>query len=60
MQTLDLTQHWAGITALGLFVVAYVMVIFEETTQMRKSKPVLVAAGLIWGLIGIAYAQPCK
>ena len=57
MQTLDLTQHWAGITALGLFVVAYVMVIFEETTQMRKSKPVLVAAGLIWGLIGIAYAQ---
>ncbi len=57
MQTLDLTQHWAGLTALVLFVVAYVMVIFEETTQMRKSKPVLVAAGLIWGLIGLAYAQ---
>ena len=57
MQTLDLTQHWAGLTALVLFVVAYVMVIFEETTQMRKSKPVLVAAGLIWGLIGIAYAE---
>jgi Na+/H+ antiporter NhaD/arsenite permease-like protein len=57
MTTLDLTQHWAGITSLVLFVVAYVLVIFEETTHMRKSKPVLVAAGLIWALIGIAYAQ---
>ena len=57
MDTLDLTQHWAGITSLVLFVVAYVIVIFEENTQMRKSKPVLVAAGLIWALIGIAYAQ---
>ena len=57
MDTLDLTQHWAGITSLVLFVVAYVLVIFEENTQMRKSKPVLVAAGLIWALIGIAYAQ---
>ena len=30
--------------------------IFEETTKMRKSKPVLMAAGLIWALIGMAYA----
>jgi NhaD family Na+/H+ antiporter len=54
---LDLTQSWAGYLALVLFVIAYILVIFEETTQMRKSKPVLVAAGLIWALIGIAYAQ---
>ncbi len=57
METLDLTRHWAGYASLFLFVVAYVLVIFEETTHMRKSKPVLMAAGLIWGLIGIAYAQ---
>jgi Na+/H+ antiporter NhaD/arsenite permease-like protein len=57
MESLDLTQHWAGFTALVLFVIAYVLVIFEEVTHMRKSKPVLVAAGLIWALIGIAYAQ---
>ncbi len=57
METLDLTQHWAGIIALVLFVAAYVLVIFEEATHMRKSKPVMVAAGLIWALIGIAYAQ---
>jgi Na+/H+ antiporter NhaD/arsenite permease-like protein len=29
--------------------------VFEETTHMRKSKPVMMAAGLIWALIGIAY-----
>ncbi|MFT7652047.1 MAG: NhaD family Na+/H+ antiporter, partial [Candidatus Azotimanducaceae bacterium] len=28
-----------------------------EFTQLRKSKPVIVAAGLIWGLIGLIYAQ---
>ncbi len=53
---LDLTSHWAGILSLVVFVVAYVLVVFEETTHMRKSKPVMMAAGLIWMLIGIAYA----
>jgi Na+/H+ antiporter NhaD/arsenite permease-like protein len=57
MEILNLTQHWAGITSLVIFVIAYVLVVVEETTHMRKSKPVLVAAGLIWALIGIAYAQ---
>lgn len=53
---LDLTAHWEGLLAIVIFVAAYLLVIFEETTQMRKSKPVLMAAGLIWGLIGLAYA----
>ncbi|MBN8631535.1 MAG: sodium:proton antiporter NhaD [Rhodobacterales bacterium] len=55
MQDLDLTGHWAGILSLLIFALAYVMVIFEEATHMRKSKPVMLAAGLIWALIGIAY-----
>ena len=49
MQTLDLTAHWAGIASLIIFVLAYVLVIFEEATHLRKSKPVMLAAGLIWG-----------
>lgn len=53
---LDLTQSWFGFAALGIFLLAYVLVIFEEATAMRKSKPVLLAAGLIWALIGIAFA----
>lgn len=54
---LDLTTHWAGYLSLAVFLLAYILVVFEETTEMRKSKPVMVAAGLIWVLIGIAYSM---
>ena len=55
--TLDLTGHWVGYMALGLFVMAYVLVMVEEFTHFRKSKPVILVAGVIWGLIGWVYAQ---
>ena len=54
-QRLDLTGHWAGITAIGLFAVAYLFVMAEEFTHLRKSKPVMLAAGLIWGLLAWIY-----
>jgi Na+/H+ antiporter NhaD/arsenite permease-like protein len=54
---LDLTSHWTGLVSLAIFVSSYLLVIFEEKLRLRKSKPVLMAAGLIWLLIGIAYAQ---
>ena len=57
LETLDLTTHWSGYTALVLFVVAYIFVMVEEFTCFRKSKPVILVAGLIWGLIGWVYAQ---
>lgn len=57
MKGLDLTGHWVGFLSLFIFVAAYVFVIFEEMTHMRKSKPVMLAAGLIWALIGFAYLQ---
>jgi NhaD family Na+/H+ antiporter len=49
----DLTNHWVGITAVVIFIAAYILVIFEEQLHLRKSKPVLLAAGLIWLLIAI-------
>ena len=55
MADLNLTTHWAGIASVVLFVGAYVLVVLEETTQMRKSGPVMLAAGLIWALIGLAF-----
>ncbi len=55
--SLDLTSHWVGYTSLIIFVVAYSLVIAEEYTHMRKSKPVLLAAGLIWGIIAWVYAS---
>ncbi len=53
---MDFTGHWAGWTCLGLFLLAYALVIAEETIHLRKSKPVMVAAGLIWSLVAVAYA----
>lgn len=36
---------------------AYTLVMLEEKIHMRKSKPVLVAAGVIWLLIGAYYVN---
>ena len=52
---LDLTDHWLGFTAIAIFAVAYLLVMAEEFTHLRKSKPVILAAGLIWGLIAWYY-----
>lgn len=54
---IDLTTHWVGYASLVLFFSAYVLVIAEEEIHMRKSKPVIIAAGLIWAMIALIYAQ---
>ncbi len=56
-ETLDLTGHGVGIFALVIFVLAYLLVMAEEFTHLRKSKPVIIAAGLIWGAIGWLYSS---
>ena len=53
----DLTQSITGFVAIGVFVLAYALVMAEEKIHLRKSKPVLVAAGIIWVLIGWQYVQ---
>ncbi|MEI8592991.1 sodium:proton antiporter NhaD [Photobacterium sp. Hal280] len=54
---LDLTQTAVGYLAILIFVVAYGLVMAEEYLQLRKSKPMLLAAGIIWILIGFAYKE---
>ena len=56
-EQLDLTGHWVGVFGLAVFVVAYLLVMAEEFTHLRKSKPVIIAAGLIWGTIAWVYVQ---
>lgn len=56
-QPLDLTSSPVGIMAIIIFVVAYLFVMSEEFTHLRKSKPVIIAAGLIWAMIGWVYAS---
>lgn len=57
MQRLDLTSHTVGFAALFVFALAYIFVMAEEFTHLRKSKPVILAAGIIWAMIGYVYAN---
>jgi len=54
---MDLTTHWVGISALVIFALAYIAVIAEEYTHMGKSKPVMLAAGFVWAVIGYQYSR---
>ena len=56
-EVLDFTTHWAGIAAVVIFVLAYSLVIAEESIHLRKSKPVMVAAGVIWAIVALTYAS---
>jgi len=52
---MDLTASWTGYAAVLVFVLAYLFVATEEFTHLRKSKPVIFAAGVIWVMIAIQY-----
>ncbi|MDA0117587.1 MULTISPECIES: sodium:proton antiporter NhaD [Vibrio] len=56
-ETLPLTQSTIGYVAILIFTCAYALVMLEEYLSLRKSKPVLLAAGLIWAMIGYVYSQ---
>lgn len=51
----DLTGSGVGLFALGIFILAYLLVMAEEFTHLRKSKPVILAAGMIWAAIAWTY-----
>jgi len=54
-EPMDLTSSSTGFIALILFTIAYFFVMAEEFTHLRKSKPVILAAGIIWAMIGWVY-----
>lgn len=51
--SLNMMGAGLGIAALVIFVLAYSLVIAEEFIHLRKSKPVIFAAGVIWVFVGI-------
>ena len=54
---LNLTTSTVGLLCIAIFILAYAVVMLEEKLHLRKSKPVLIAAGLIWILIGAYYVN---
>lgn len=53
----NFTAHWGGIVCVIVFCFAYSLVIVEEQIHLRKSKPVMLAAGIIWMIVAIVYGQ---
>ncbi|HET6631954.1 MAG TPA: sodium:proton antiporter NhaD [Rhodanobacteraceae bacterium] len=47
-----------GWLAVAFFVLAYLGVVFEERLQLAKSKPVMLGAALIWGLLAWQVGGP--
>lgn len=52
----DLTSATPAKVALALFAFAYLLVVLEEKIHLRKSKPVVIAAGILWLLVSVAYS----
>ena len=53
----DFTASKLSWLAIAIFVIAYTFVILEDVIHLRKSKPVIVAAGLIWVIVALSYAD---
>jgi len=53
----QVVSSWIGPAILIVFGLAYALVFAEEKLHLRKSKPVMVAAGIIWILVAIAFHQ---
>jgi len=56
-KNLGLTGTERGIYTVLIFIIAYGFVMAEEFTGMRKSKPVILAAGIIWAHAAVLAAD---
>ncbi|MGX2039165.1 sodium:proton antiporter NhaD [Methylocaldum sp. MU1018] len=54
---LGLTGTQRGLYCVFVFIIAYAFVMTEEFTHLRKSKPVILAAGIIWAHVAYLAAS---
>ena len=52
----EIVPHWSAWLALILFGAGYVLVVLEERTHLRKSIPMIAAAGAMWMLVALSSA----
>jgi len=57
LSNLDMTDTHRGIYTVLIFLVAYGFVMTEEFTHLSKSKPVILAAAIIWAHVAILAQQ---
>jgi len=54
---INLTTSYVGILSIITFVVAYAAVMAEEFSHLRKSKPVILSAAIIWAIIAFHFSS---
>lgn len=54
---LGMTGTERGIFCVLIFIIAYIFVMTEEFTELRKSKPVILVAGIIWAHVAYMASQ---
>ena len=50
---LPITSAPLALACVAIFIVSYLIVLTEEFSHMRKSKPVMLGAGLIWMCVAV-------
>ena len=53
---INLTTSYVGFLSLSVFFFAYALVMAEEFIHLRKSKPVIISAAVIWAIIAFYFA----
>jgi len=53
---INLTTSYVGILSLIIFIIAYAVVMAEEFSHLRKSKPVILSAAIIWAIIAFHFS----
>lgn len=54
---LHATSSLSGFLCLSIFILAYILVMMEEVIELKKSKPVVFTAGIIWVIVAIVGNQ---
>ena len=54
---INLTTSYVGILSLITFIIAYAVVMVEEFSHLRKSKPVILSAAIIWAIIAFHFSS---
>ena len=54
---INLTASYVGIISLITFFIAYAVVMAEEFSHLRKSKPVIISAAIIWAIIAYHFSS---
>lgn len=57
LEITTMTDTWLASLCIIIFVLSYLFVLTEEYSHLRKSKPVMLGAGLIWVIVGIISLQ---